>query len=37
MPDKSAYKSYNYSENIGFDKKFILKDVVQELHAYNSK
>jgi len=37
MPDESAYKSYSYSEDVGFDKKFMLKDVVQELHAYNSK
>ncbi len=37
MPTKSAYKSYEYDSDIGYDTKYKLKDVVQELHAYNSK
>ena len=37
MASSSAYKSYEYDSEIGFDVKYKLKDVVQELHAYNSK
>lgn len=37
MPQKSAYKSYEYDSDIGFEKKYKLKDVVQECHTYNSK
>lgn len=33
----SAYKSYEYESEIGFDTKYKLKDIVQELHKYNSK
>ena len=33
----SAYKSYEYDSEIGYDTKYILKNVVQELHEYNSK
>ena len=37
MPTQTAYKSYDYDEEVGYDEKFILKDIVQECHAYNSK
>jgi hypothetical protein len=37
MPTQTAYKSYDYDSEIGYEKKFILKDVIQECHAYNSK
>lgn len=37
MPSQSAYKSYDYESEVGYDEKFILKEIVQECHAYNSK
>lgn len=37
MPNTSAYKNYDYASEVGFEKKYKLKDIVQECHAYNSK
>ena len=37
MPSTTSYKSYNYDSDIGYENTYKLKDVVQELHAYNSK
>lgn len=37
MPSQSAYKSYDYNSDVGYDTLYKLKDVVQELHTYNSK
>jgi hypothetical protein len=37
MPTQSAYKSYLYDNELGFDTKYNVKDLVQECHAYNSK
>lgn len=37
MPDKTALKSYKYNMLVGYNIKYILADVVQECHAYNSK
>ena len=37
MPQVFVYNSYDYNSNIGFEKKYKLKDIVQECHTYNSK
>jgi hypothetical protein len=37
MASESSYKSYEYDSEVGFEKKYKLKDIVQDLHAYNSK
>ncbi len=36
MANKSAYKSYEYSSEVGFEKTYKLSNVVQDLHKYNS-
>lgn len=37
MPTTTAYKNYEYNSEVGFEKKYKLKDIVQECHTYNSK
>jgi hypothetical protein len=36
-PTKTAYKSFVYNEDVGFDTKYKLDKKIQELHKYNSE
>jgi len=36
MPTTTSYNSYDYNSDIGYNNMYKLKDVVQELHTYNS-
>jgi len=37
IPTATAYKSYDYDMEVGFDKKFKLNTLIEKLHKYNSK
>lgn len=37
IPNKTAYKSYDYDMEIGFDTKYKLDTIIQKLHKYNSE
>jgi len=37
MATETAYKNYQYSDEVGFDKKYKLSTIVQEAHKYNSE
>jgi len=36
-PNKTAYKSFDYNMDIGFDKKYKLDTMIHKLHKYNSE